>query len=287
MTQFINKKSEDLIFYRVTKEATSFEDLITRNLNKTSKKILLDNNQNWALVFKLNSIILELVSRIKLNKNKLEFFFPEYSQGLIAYDKYKGQDALTIKNRIYHSTTYKNGWKKWLWGEDVTPFAVKWNKKEYVNYCSGIANPRDAKFFNGERILVREITNPKIFAGYIDEEGYNDPAIINIIKNRKDDFKLKTLLAILNSKLATFYHFNSSPKATKGAFPKILVEDIKSFPLPIINQNIQIIIIQIVDKIIAQKQNNEDSTHNENLIDNMVYELYELTEEEIKLVEGK
>ena len=56
-------------------------------------------------------------------------------------------------------------------------------------------------------------------------------------------------LAILNSKLATFYHFNSSPKATKGAFPKILVEDIKTFPLPMVLSNEQKNIVSLVDKI--------------------------------------
>ena len=37
---------------------------------------------------------------------------------------------------------------------------------------------------------------------------------------------------ILNSCIGTFFHFNASPKATKGDFPKILVKDIKEFPLP-------------------------------------------------------
>ena len=223
ITQFINKKSDDIVYYRPTANVTSFDELKERKLNETTKAILLENNQNWALVFKLSSDVLQLISKIKSNKKSLEKHFPEFSQGLIAYDKYQGQDEHTIKNRIFHSTTKQTGWKKWLWGEDITPYSVKWNGKEYINYCDGIANPREPKYFKGERILVREITNPKIFVGYTEDEGYNDPAIINIIKNKKGDFELKTLLAILNSKLATFYHFNSSPKATKGAFPKILV----------------------------------------------------------------
>ena len=91
--------------------------------------------------------------------------------------------------------------------------------------------------------------------------------------------------AILNSKLATFYHFNSSPKATKGAFPKILVYDIKNFPLPnITDNNIEI----IVNQILALKQDNPeaDTTTLEKEIDSMVYELYGLTEEEIIIVEN-
>jgi hypothetical protein len=287
ITEFINKKSDDIIYYRPTANVTSFEELINRSLNKTTTKILLENNQNWALVFKLSSDILQLVSKIKAHKKTLESCFPEFSQGLIAYDKYQGQDEYTIKNRIFHSTTKQSGWKKWLWGEDVTPYSVKWNGKEYINYCDGIANPREPKYFKGERILVREITNPKIFAGYTDEEGYNDPAIINIIKPKKGEFELKTLLAILNSKLATFYHFNSSPKATKGAFPKILVEDIKTFPLPTVSTKEQINVIKLVDKIILLKQQGKDSSEQEKEIDELVYKLYDISKNEQSIIERK
>ena len=286
ITQFINKKSDDIVYYRPTANVTSFDELKERNLNETTKAILLENNQNWALVFKLSSDVLQLISKIKSNKKSLEKHFPEFSQGLIAYDKYQGQDEHTIKNRIFHSTTKQTGWKKWLWGEDITPYSVKWNGKEYINYCDGIANPREPKYFKGERILVREITNPKIFVGYTEDEGYNDPAIINIIKNKKGDFELKTLLAILNSKLATFYHFNSSPKATKGAFPKILVEDIKTFPLPNVSSSQQLNIIKLVDKIISLKEQGKDSSKQENEIDELVYKLYNITNDEIRIIEN-
>ncbi|OFX33089.1 MAG: hypothetical protein A2X08_11225 [Bacteroidetes bacterium GWA2_32_17] len=285
ITQFINKKSDDFVYYRPTHNINSFKELINRALSKTTKEILLANNQNWALVFKLNANTLNLISKIKFKKKTLSEYFPEISQGLIAYDKYQGQNEATIKNRIYHSIKSKSGWKKWLWGEDITPYSVIWNGKEYINYCEGIANPREPIYFNNERILVREITNPKIYAGYTSEESYNDPAIINILIKKNGIIKIKVLLSILNSKLATFYHFNSSPKATKGAFPKILVEDLKNFPIPSISLQKQNIIIEIVDKIISQKQHEKDTTKLEKQIDELVYKLYEITPEEQKLIE--
>jgi hypothetical protein len=134
--------------------------------------------------------------------------------------------------------------------------------------------------------LIREITNPKIYAGYTSDESYNDPAIINVL-NHKGEIDIKVLLSILNSKIATFYHFNSSPKATKGAFPKILVEDIKNFPIPDIIKQKQDIIIRIVNDIIELKQQGKDSTELEKKIDKLVYKLYDLTEKEIKIIEGE
>ena len=115
----------------------------------------------------------------------------------------------------------------------MTRYSVMWGGDEFVRYGAWVANPRDPKYFSGRRLLVREITNPSIFCGFTQDELYNDPSVIIIKENETCDFPLMALLAILNSKLATFYHFNSSPKATKGAFPKILVGDISGFPLPL------------------------------------------------------
>ncbi len=288
LTQFQNKASLDIINYKPTADAKTFEELIERKTENVSKKQLLENNQNWGLVFKLFSETLNIISKLKIKKNTLSYYFPYFTQGIIAYDKYRGQDEFTIKNRIYHSNDSTLGWKKWLWGEDINPYSVKWNAKEFINYDANIANPRDPKYFIGERILIREITNPKIFAGFTNEESYNDPSIINILKNEKGEINIKSLLAIINSKLATFYHFNSSPKATKGAFPKILIEDIKNFPIPKIDKSNQDKLTNLVDQILTLKKENPkaDTSDLENEIDELVYQLYALTPEDIEVVKG-
>ena len=100
-----------------------------------------------------------------------------------------------------------------------------------------------------------------------------------------DLFDIKILMAILNSKITTFYHFNSSPKATKGAFPKILVEDIRNFPLPIISNSVKIKITDMVEKIILNKKNNIPSKQFEKQIDLMVYKIYQLSYDEVLIVE--
>ena len=52
------------------------------------------------------------------------------------------------------------------------------------------------------------------------------------------------------------------------------------------NSNQQKQIATLVEKIIAQKQKGENTADNEKLIDTMVYELYFITEEEQKIIEG-
>ena len=177
------------------------------------------------------------------------------------------------------------GLKKWLWGEDVKRYLVEWNGKEYIDYCEGIANPRQPFFFKNSRILVREITNPSIYAGYIEEEAYNDPAII-IVHSKDSDFSLLSLLGILNSKLATFFHFNYSPKAIKGAFPKILVQDIKQFPIKQKTKQNEEYYVEL-EKLVRNRVRNPKSTDTDldYKIDKIVYKIYGLTKEEINIVE--
>ena len=57
-------------------------------------------------------------------------------------------------------------------------------------------------------------------------------------------------------------------------------------PIPKMNSNQQKQIATLVEKIIAQKQKGENTADNEKLIDTMVYELYFITEEEQKIIEG-
>lgn len=271
--------------YRNTANVTSFSDLLEREREFMTVESLLAMNQNWGLAYFLPTSIRNVVNLISSSPLAVKDVFPEISQGLIAYDKYKGQSEKIIKSRAYHSFVYKDGLKKWLWGEDVTRYNLTWNGKEYIDYCNGIANPRNPSFFVGKRMLVREITNPSIFAALIEIEAYNDPSIIIVKESR--DYPIEILVGIMNSKLATFFHFNHSPKATKGAFPKILVQDIKEFPLPKVNSDERKILMRLVDDVTTIKKGKSiaETSALENQIDFLVYHFYGLTYDEVLIVD--
>ena len=276
------KEIKQLIGYRNTLRAENFQELLGEKRVSIDKDELLQLNQNWGLAFRLPTEKIKLVNKItNIGKQTIELF-PEISQGLIAYDKYQGQSDEIISSRAYHYTTFRDGLKVWLWGEDVTRYGIKWNGQEWIDYCDGIANPRDPKYFNGKRILVREITNPSIYAAITEKELYFDPSVI-VVKDSKL-YSINVLLAILNSKLATFYHFNHSPKATKGAFPKILVTDIKQFPIPALDERYSSKIEKYLSMIIAD-EGCIDSNHYEKIIDVLVYKLYNLFYEEVKMID--
>lgn len=276
---------QNTVGYRNTANINSFEELIAKAMSSIDIDDLIMFNQNWALAFSLTPEKAQIVNKISSANNTVSDLFPEISQGLIAYDKYQGQSQEVIKNRFYHHSVYREGLKKWLWGEDVQRFNIHWNGKEFIDYCDGIANPRNPIFFKGKRILIREITNPSVFAALTDEELYHDPAVIVVKDN--NIMAIEAVLGILNSKMATFFHFNHSPKATKGAFPKILVQDIKDFPIPDIPDRIQEIITVNVNEIMQKNllDSQSDVSAIEKNIDEIVYHLYDLTYDEVLIID--
>ena len=95
------------------------------------------------------------------------------------------------------------------------------------------------------------------------------------------------MTALLNSSLLNLIHKFLYLDIEKELFQKILIENCKQFPIKVISLKEQNSFCDLVDKIITQKQKGEDSKANEALIDKMVYELYHITEDEQKLIEGK
>ncbi|MFT4693204.1 MAG: hypothetical protein ACI8TE_000092 [Francisella sp.] len=91
---------------------------------------------------------------------------------------------------------------------------------------------------------------------------------------------LKYLSAILNSKLSNFYIQFVSSAPNIGA--KAYVENLR---IPSITIELQKYFERLVDEIIRAKEQCIDTTNLEAEIDQMVYKLYELTDEEIAIIE--
>lgn len=163
----------------------------------------------------------------------------EVSQGLIPYDKYRGHTENQIKNRVYHSEKKINSqYKPELKGRDLKPLTVEFNGDNWVKYGSWLAAPRNPKYFNGPRVLVREITRSedgRITCSYCEQEFYFTPSIISIVPKEGLGLTkrhIMTLSILLSSSIYGKYHLETNPKARKGTFPKILVSDVRKLPLP-------------------------------------------------------
>ena len=211
----------------------------------------IENIDNWLRLFASSGPIEFVIEKIK-NQRALYNYF-DVSQGLIPYDKYRGHDEHTIKNRIWHSNYKKDDtYKKELKGGDVKRYLIDWNKKLWISYGKWLAAPREQKYFLQPRILVREIVGKNLHCSFTDVEYYNTPSVINIIQKEDAKVNLKYLLCILNSSVIGFYHHMNSPKATKGLFPKILVDDIRKLPIPFIETDSQQSFVTLADIMLGR-----------------------------------
>ena len=103
-----------------------------------------------------------------------------------------------------------------------------------------------------------------------------------------ESINLKYILALVNSKLIGYYFLNGTAKSVRKMFPKLILKDLRQFPIKKIPLRSQNVFIGIVDNILKRKEQDpsSDTTELENQIDQLVYELYELTDDEIKIIEG-
>lgn len=152
----------------------------------------------------------------------------------------------------------------------------------------GLHRARDEKFFTGSPRIValrKCVGEPKF--SYVDFDCYVS-ATFYVIKTQR--INVKYLTAILNSKLIAFWLKHKGKM--QGNNYQIDKEPLLNIPIVTINSKNQKIadeLINLVDEILKAKEQdkNANTQELENKINSLVYKLYNLTEDEIKIIEGK
>ncbi|EAH4977682.1 class I SAM-dependent DNA methyltransferase [Campylobacter jejuni] len=152
----------------------------------------------------------------------------------------------------------------------------------------GLHRARDEKFFTGSPRIValrKCVGEPKF--SYVDFDCYVS-ATFYVIKTQR--INVKYLTAILNSKLIAFWLKHKGKM--QGNNYQIDKEPLLNIPIVTINSKNQKIadeLINLVDEILKAKEQDKNANTSplEEKINNMVYKIYNLTEEEIKTIEGK
>ncbi|HHD0381310.1 TPA: Eco57I restriction-modification methylase domain-containing protein [Campylobacter coli] len=152
----------------------------------------------------------------------------------------------------------------------------------------GLHRARDEKFFTGSPRIValrKCVGEPKF--SYVDFDCYVS-ATFYVIKTQR--INVKYLTAILNSKLIAFWLKHKGKM--QGNNYQIDKEPLLNIPIVTINSKNQKIadeLINLVDEILKAKEQdkNANTQELENKTNSLVYKLYNLTEDEIKIIEGK
>ncbi|AJC84367.1 type IIS restriction/modification enzyme [Campylobacter peloridis] len=146
---------------------------------------------------------------------------------------------------------------------------------------------RDKSFFeSGEKIIsVRKCAEP-IFS-YLNSEAYVMLSL-NVIKTQR--INTKYLTAILNSKLIAFWlKYKGKMQGNNYQIDKEPLLNIPIVDINSKNEKLANELISLVDEILKAKvqDKNANTSPLEEKINSIVYKLYNLSEEEIKIIEGK
>jgi type I restriction-modification system DNA methylase subunit/mRNA-degrading endonuclease HigB of HigAB toxin-antitoxin module len=261
-------------------------------------------NQNFEIDLFGDSGVKKLLNKIEAGSQRLDDQCL-IKAGLQAYENGKGTPIQSAKDVINRPYDYKHKYDvdtyKYLEGKDIGRYFFEWHG-QWLRYGEWLAAPRTLELFTASRILVREIpAKPPhgMVATYAEKVYLNNRSIINILE-KNEELNLKYVLSVLNSKLMTFYHLNKSVKAQRDLFPKITLNDLRKFPLKIVDAEKQRPLIELSEKMLTLSKNlteidnkqtderfklEKEIAETDKKIDELVYDLYGLTAEERKIVE--
>jgi hypothetical protein len=205
-----------------------------------------------------------------------------------------------LEKRIFHSTIRESEeWKPLLVGSNVNRFQITYNNDLFIKYGKWLMYPSNETLMLRPKILLRQTSD--ILRACFDEESYYCQNSVFIIHS--EEINLKFLLGLLNSKLLSFVYKFYNPQTGK-VFAEIKPSAVKLLPIRNINfddaadKAAHDKMVSMVEQMLDAKKNlqaaraDRDKTFYQDRcsaldrqIDKLVYDLYELTPDEIKIVE--
>lgn len=244
------------------------------------------NNNNWDNFFAKNSEANKIITRI-INENSK----------LIDIAEVKGSatvsEAYIIKEKLYENKDFMEEIEfKFLNTGTIDQYTSTWQegKTQYIKqaYYQPVISKADLKKISEQRYI--ESSSEKIIIGGMTKilECYYDNGkclagkSTTIVYNSKKD--LKYIIGILNSRfMSRFYQIYFNSLSLAGGFYRIGAPQIKELPIPNVDQEKEKTIVNLVNDIIDNPTN--DIKRKE--LDNIIYEIYNINEEEIRILEEK
>jgi hypothetical protein len=145
---------------------------------------------------------------------------------------------------------------------------------------------REISIFEGTKILTPQLQNFPNFT-LDDRKWYPDAGGYSLVKRTSVADADKFLLGVMNSAVL-WYFIKSTSNPYAHSYYYFKTKYLERFSIPVPTKPVHDRIVALVDRILATKQRDADAntSASEREIDELVYALYGLTPEEIKIVEG-
>jgi hypothetical protein len=288
------------------KNESTFTDIAQNELNSAAWNFITSFEQNILSKINDKKSIIELFGKcyygVKTALNEAFITKDNLGKYSVLKDVYDGKDIKkwttphsSKKMIIFESkSTHKNfgdlkedeALKKM---KDAFPEIFKhlepFKEKAKMRYDKGdfwweLRNCAYYNLFEKPKIIFPNLQNSNKFA--LDDKGIylNAPAVFLPSND-------KALLAILNSKLV-WYFLKSICVIRNGGYIEVKPQYFEQIPIPNIDISIQTRLIELTNKAIHERSINQlaDISTIESQIDQLVYQLYNLTEEEIAIIEN-
>jgi hypothetical protein len=268
----------DVLFYS-TFDSYVFDNAVTGSLIFNYRKELqgvqpihfaFDSNYNISIVPEEDASIFDKIS----NNTKELKEIAELFKGMVVKDR---------QSVVFD--TLDNNPDIFLLGKSI----VKWTVKtpfftDYNNLTIIGGTKKKAKHDVAPRIVIRR-TGDTLCCSMLEKAALTESTLYSCWSKDKT-IDNKYLIAVLNSSLLDFYNKKKNITNQQG-FPQILMTDLQELPIKVVEKYQQQPIITLVDRILSAKKNDPqaDTATLEAEIDRLVYDLYGLTEDEIKIVE--
>ena len=255
--------------------------------------------------FNVRSNIAEtnIITRIE-GENKTLSHFAEMFYGIKAYQVGKGKPPQTkeiLEVKPFTSSRKNDAtFLPFFDGKHISRYELLWKQNNWLKYGNWLAEPRQPQKYEGEKILIRKIVGKTLFATYIPETSYCNTLLFVLKIKSNITLNYHYLLGILNSQFIGWYFRKKFQISADDTFPQIMIRDILQFPIPhphsdsTRHDRMVALVDQMLElhKQLASARTDHDKTviqrqidATDRQIDQLVYELYGLTEEEIKIVE--
>jgi hypothetical protein len=181
-----------------------------------------------------------------------------------------------------------------LKGKDVFRYDFRSTGK-FLSYGPWLAEPREPEFFFRPKLTLRKILGPKLHGTFIERPMALDQSLYIIVSPDDDRPTLKFQLGVLLSRLGAWY-LRTKYAIYDTLYPWYTKKQLASFPMKEKDDGI----VRLVDRMLEMNKKKHSgkpapseldrlereigSTDRE--IDELVYDLYGITDEERKIIEG-
>jgi hypothetical protein len=298
-TNTIPDKKTNYCFKEVKKEPSLF---VSDDFIKGQLELLKDNESSLVLSNKEEQ---SLFNKIKTNKQSLSDVALTVC-GLTPYRLGKGVPAQTdkiVKERSFDADYKKDKtYRQYLMGRDFNKYTWCIEKERWLSYGDWLAEPRYKAPFNDEKKIVIRQTSDKLIA-HLDTNKYISLKNVHNLRVKNPNLSYEYLLALLNSKLLDWWYQKLIPEKGR-VFAEVKVVNLEKLPIKILSDKNKIektkhdeiiknvsLLLELNEDIKKTKlqtkidQIKQRIEHAEDKINKLVYELYDLTPEEIAIIE--